>query len=196
MNGIKTRQTLIAKIKTSNDDNYWQVFCDSYKDYIFVIIRNMGVSHHDSEELLQDVLLKAWKSLPEFEYDPKKGKFRWWLTTIVKNTVYNYLDKEHRRKENLKGAGERQSRPISEPEVDKIAKKEWESFVVNKAWEAIQSDFNPEVLTIFAELSAGTPIRELAKKHGLEENTIHVYKSRIQKKLYREIAKIDYELNC
>lgn len=156
----------------------------------------MGVSHHDSEELLQEVLLKAWKALPEFEYDPKKGKFRWWLTTIVKNTVYNYIDKEQRRKENLKGAGERQLETISEPEIDKLAKQEWENFVVNKAWEAIQSDFTPEVLTIFAELSSGTAVRELAKKYKLEENTIHVYKSRIQKKLYREIAKIDYELNC
>jgi RNA polymerase sigma factor (sigma-70 family) len=192
LSGIKTRQTLIEKIKISNDEQYWEKFCDAYKDYLFVIIRNMGLSYHDSEELLQEVLLKAWKSLPNFEYNPKKGKFRWWLITIVKNTVYNYLDKEKRRKQKLDSTAQL----IADPEIDKLAKQEWEKFVVNKAWATIQSKFSGEVLEIFAELTNGKSVREIAEARQLPPNTIHVYKKRVQKKLYREIAKLDYELNC
>lgn len=197
MSGIKTRQTLIFKIKnSSHSDYYWEVFCSSYKGYIYAIIRNMGASHHDCEELVQDVLIKAWKSLPEFEYDPEKGKFRWWLTRIVKNTVYDYMDKEKRRRERLKGVQIQHRSLLSEPEIDKIAKEEWETFVVKKAWENIKGSFKPEILKIFAELSNGESIPVIAKAYNLEENTIHVYKKRVQKRLYREVAKIEYELNC
>ncbi len=156
----------------------------------------MGVSFHDSQELMQEVLIKAWQSIPNFEYDPKKGKFRWWLCTIVKHTAYNYFLKEKRKINKNDSFKASNSSTISEPEVDKLAEEEWKKFVVKKAWENIIDEFSDNVIEIFRGLSDGKAVKEIAEEFNIEENTVHVYKSRITRRLYREIAKIDYELNC
>ena len=189
-----TRHTLIQRLK-GNDEADWQVFYDSYQGFIFVIIQRMGLSYHDSEELKQDILLKAWKAIPDFDYDPSKGKFRWWLARIVKNTVYNFMLKEQRYKEKLANAKVFQKGSVAD-DFDKKIEVEWQKFVVKKAWEKVSRDFTAEVLLAFTQVTEGRQIEEIARDLGVEENTVYVYKARVQKKLSREIARIDYELNC
>jgi len=193
---IQTRKTLIEKIIENNDNDSWETFCDSYQDYIFTMIKNMGVEHQDSEELKQDVLVKAWKALPGFTYDPEKGKFRWWLFTIVKNTVYKYFRDNSR---NVKGDNATELAENSnfiEPEVDKLAEEEWKRFVVNKAWVVVARCFDEHVIEIFSKLSKGAKVKDVAREYGIKENTVNAYKSRVRRSLYREIVKIEHELDC
>jgi RNA polymerase sigma factor (sigma-70 family) len=193
---IQTRKTLIEKIIENNDNDSWETFCDSYQDYIFTMIKNMGVEHQDSEELKQDVLVKAWKALPGFTYDPEKGKFRWWLFTIVKNTVYKYFRDNSR---NVKGDNATELAENSnfiEPEVDKLAEEEWKRFVVNKAWVVVARCFDEHVIEIFSKLSKGAKVKDIAREYGIKENTVNAYKSRVRRSLYREIVKIEHELDC
>lgn len=196
MRSIQTRKTLIEKIIENNDNDSWETFCDSYQDYIFTMIKNMGVEHQDSEELKQDVLVKAWKALPGFTYDPEKGKFRWWLFTIVKNTVYKYFRDNSR---NVKGDNATELAENSnfiEPEVDKLAEEEWKRFVVNKAWVVVARCFDEHVIEIFSKLSKGAKVKDVAREYGIKENTVNAYKSRVRRSLYREIVKIEHELDC
>lgn len=193
---IQTRKTLIERIIESNDDVSWETFCDSYQDYIFIMIKNMGVTHQDSEELKQDVLVKAWEALPNFRYDPEKGKFRWWLFTIVKNTVYKYYRKNAKTFNSELNIDLTDDAPVIKPEVEKIAEEEWKRFVVQKAWDSVKKEFDHNVIEIFSELSKGRDVKELAKEYALKENTIIAYKSRVRRRLYREIVKIEHELDC
>jgi DNA-directed RNA polymerase specialized sigma24 family protein len=47
----------------------------------------MNMNPHNREDLLQDIMLKAWKALPNFPYDERRGRFRGWLATVTKNTA-------------------------------------------------------------------------------------------------------------
>ena len=67
-----TRQTLLQRLKNQQDDRSWEEFVFYYQRYIYAIISNMNLPHHDCEDLVQAVLLKAWKILPGFQYDPGK----------------------------------------------------------------------------------------------------------------------------
>ena len=62
-----TRETLLAKIKNRHDDDSWEDFVYYYKSYIHIICRKMNVSFHDTEEIVQKVLIIAWKKLPNFQ---------------------------------------------------------------------------------------------------------------------------------
>lgn len=196
MRSIQTRKTLIEKIIENNDNDSWETFCDSYQDYIFTMIKNMGVEHQDSEELKQDVLVKAWKALPGFTYDPEKGKFRWWLFTIVKNTVYKYFRDNSRNVKGDNAAELAENSNFIEPEVDKLAEEEWKRFVVNKAWVVVARCFDEHVIEIFSKLSKGAKVKDVAREYGIKENTVNAYKSRVRRSLYREIVKIEHELDC
>ncbi len=197
-NGIPTRKTLIQRIKDVEDDVSWEEFYNYYRDYLYVVIINMGISHYDAEELLQEILVKAWKAIPDFDYSPEKGKFRWWLCRITKNAVYTFLKKSSRQpsKEDLDDTVSTTKHLRTEPEIDNIIEKEWQRFIANKAWNNISSEFSDKFLQAFLKLAEGSSIKDVAASSGIEEGTLYVYKARIQKKLCREIAKLNYELNC
>ena len=191
---FETRHTLIHRLK-QNNENDWQIFYDSYQGYIFIIIQRMGASYHDSQELKQEIMLKAWKAIPNFEYDSTKGKFRWWLNKIVKNTVYSFMLKQKRYQDKLSNASVFQNDSCTK-EFDQKIEEEWQRFVVQKAWENITEKFNELTLKCFSEIANGKSVSELSAEIDIPDTTIYVYKNRVQKQLSREIARIDYELNC
>ena len=64
-----TRETLLEKIRNRHDEASWEDFVFYYRQYVYIIWRGMNVNHHDSEEIVQKVMMKACDKLPELEYD-------------------------------------------------------------------------------------------------------------------------------
>ncbi|MCM8536038.1 MAG: RNA polymerase sigma factor [Lentisphaeraceae bacterium] len=196
---LNTRETLLQKIKNSQDDQSWEEFTDYYQGYIYAVVLSMNINYHDTQDLVQSVLLKAWKNLPDFEYDPGKGRFRGWLTTVTKNTVKRFLHKKSRQLENSddskKEELEQYISGVSLPDIESIAQKEWEVYLSKMAWENIKDDLAENVRDTFLDFMSGTAVRDIAKKFGFPENTIHVYKNRVQKRLFKEILRLEAELS-
>jgi len=196
---LNTRLTLLQKIKNCQDEQSWEEFVDYYKGYIYAIILNMNINYHDTQDLVQAVLLKAWKNLPEFEYDPGKGRFRGWLTTVTKNTVKRFLHKQSRQlnnaDENKRKEFEEYLENVSLPDIDNIAQREWETYISKMAWENIALELADTVKAVFEELMNGQKPRDIAQKYDFAENTVHVYKKRVQKLMFKEILRLEAELS-
>jgi RNA polymerase sigma factor (sigma-70 family) len=196
-NNYKTRQTLLEKIKDKHDDAAWEDFVFYYRKFITILCRKMNVTHHDSEEIVQKVLLKSWKALPEFEYDEKK-KFRGWLCTVTKNTVnefFRYVGRQNNKIENA--SKENIINPLHDkslPEIDVIAEAEWNTYIANMALLNIKDTFNEKMIKIFLELSEGATPSEVSEKMGIPKSTIAVYKQRVKEKLQDEIRRLNYEI--
>ena len=196
---LNTRLTLLQKIKNCQDEQSWEEFVDYYKGYIYAIILNMNINYHDTQDLVQAVLLKAWKNLPEFEYDPGKGRFRGWLTTVTKNTVKRFLHKQSRQLNNAdedkKKEFEEYLENVSLPDIENIAQREWEAYISKMAWENISLELADTVRLVFEDLMNGEKPRDIAVKHDFAENTVHVYKKRVQKLMFKEILRLEAELS-
>jgi RNA polymerase sigma factor (sigma-70 family) len=193
----KTRYTLLQKVKDQQDEQSWAEFVNYYRRYIYAIIMNMQLPHHDCEDLSQAVLLKAWKKLPEFKYDPGKGKFRGWITTVTKNTVRDFYDKKNRSKESTTKDGDTalmSRNMVSLPDIDDIAEKEWQTFMSRMAWENVEGSLAPKVRETFIRLLKGDDVKTIADALEIAENTVYQYKSRVQKLLYKEVVRLEYEL--
>ena len=190
--GQKTRQTLIQRIKNQHDEKSWMEFIAVYKPYIAAIIRNMGVPEDEIDDHLQSVLVICWQKLPDFDYDPYKGKFRYWLSRIASYTVNNHVRKIARRNE----LSEKMEIPNSiPPEIEKMADQEWKSFISKLAWSNIKQELSEKMRESFEIIMKGIKPSEIGTSLEVEENTIHVYKRRIEKKLFKEIQKLKAELS-
>ena len=192
-----TRHTLLQKLQLSKGDEYWDEFVQSYEGYIYMVIRGLGVNTTTCEDLLQDVLVKVWKSLSNFKYEREKCRFRTWLCVIIRNTVYNYFQSKANRN-NLQNVNYDQVaesvKLITQPEIDRIAEVEWKSFLSNKAWDSIKDDFSPKAVEVFEASMTESDNKVLAEKFGLSTNVIRVYKSRIRNVLLKEITRLNFEL--
>ena len=193
-----TRQTLLEKIRDKHDEDSWEVFVFYYKQYIYVVVRSMNLTHHDAEEIVQMVLLKVWEKLPEFQYDREKGRFRGWLCRVTGNIVKNFLrsrKSQINRVEKFKQQEEiNYLNSVSLPEIENIASREWETYIANIAWKNIENNFNDHVKECFLLMSDEVPVPEIAVKLGISESSVYVYKKRVLDRLFSEINRLEREL--
>ena len=71
-----TRQTLLLKIRDQYNEEAWEEFIAFYRPYVYRVVQNLEqIQVVDREDIIQEVLLIAWKKLPDFEYQTQKGRF-------------------------------------------------------------------------------------------------------------------------
>ncbi len=197
-NNLKTRQTLLIRIRNQHDEKSWEEFIGYYQSYVFAVVTNMNISHHDAEDIVQSVMLKAWKKLPEFEYATRKGRFRGWLATVTRNEVSNFFRKKKWELNNLEGKeGERiesDFHEISQPEIEEISLREWKLYIAELAWKNVKKNISTESAEAFVMLADEIPPQEVSEKLGIPIDNLYVYKARIKKRLCQEIMLLEEEL--
>lgn len=191
---VNTRQTLLFKIRDQYDESSWQEFIQFYRPYIYRVIQNLNVSVSDREDIIQEVMLIAWKKLPTFEYDNSKGRFRSWLCTVARRTVFAFYEKKNKN-EVFAGAGNSDELINGiDPEVEELSKLEWEKHIADLAWRNVSEKFDNQVLETFKRLASGEKGEVVASEMGLSQNSVYVYKKRVMAALQKEIAYLDDEL--
>ena len=191
---MKTRQTLLQKIKANHDDRSWEDFVYYYRAYVLMLIKGMGLDHHTAEDISQQVMIKTWKKLPDFDYNPKRCLFRTWLSRVVKNTVLDYLKSKAGRMNNA-SVELNDFEEIIQPDIEKLADQEWKTYITDLAWSNVRPHFKDNVIETFLELRKGGEINAIAGKMGIQENTVYVYRKRVENALAKEIVRLDKELS-
>jgi RNA polymerase sigma factor (sigma-70 family) len=192
-----TRVTLLMRVKDPDDEKSWEDFVFYYKKFIYIICRSMKLNHHDSEEIVQKVLLKLWEKLPEFEYQ-EGSRFRSWLYVFISNAVKEFYRSTARANERKEKAADlehwKPSNSFNKEIEDKV-EREWQNYISNVALENISSEFSDKVMDVFRKFNEGKPVKELSKELNLPTNTIYVYSQRVIKRLKKEISRLCHELN-
>lgn len=171
-----TRASLFLRLR--DDDAHvqelgWEEFRGRYAPVITGYCRNAGVRAADAEDILQDVLLAMFQRVPEFEYDPQKGRFRGYLKRATLNAI------RKRARKGLRVADEQWL--DDEAEATQASwQREWERQVLARALDEARRRFDEKTLEAF-ELYAqrDVPAEEVAKRLGLSVNGVHQAKSRV-----------------
>lgn len=195
----KTSETLLFRVKNQRDDKSWNEFVGYYKNYIYIVARNMHLDHHDTEDILQGVLLKLWVKLPEFEYSTQKGTFRGYLCTIIRNMAIDLIKKKSRMMHDAEGDAKLELKKyidqVALPEVEVIADKEWKLFLANTAWGNVEKEISGKVLETYLLLLKGVSLDKVAEIVGIQKNTVYVYKLRVMEKIKKEISRLEWDLS-
>jgi RNA polymerase sigma factor (sigma-70 family) len=164
-----------------------------------MVARNIRLSHHDAEDILQRTLLKLWENLPKFKYDTSKGSFRSWLCTVIRNMVINLVKKKSRMLTVLDDEEQyRVKRYLDSVQLtvlDEIAEREWRVFLANSAWNNIEVGLTDKVKAVFLMLKKGVALDEVAEALKIQKNTVYVYKLRVQEKLAKEVKRLEKDLS-
>ena len=190
-----TRITLIKKLQDERNDDSWNEFIELYEGYLYAIARKMNFSEADCYDIMQTAFVKIWKKVNTFEHGGNVGQFRRWLAVITRNAGLNYLDK--RKREQAKHDKFQLDEQVnylsgfSEPEIEKLADKEWGIYVANLAWNNVKGDINQTQKAIFELALEGKNRTAIAEALDIPLNTVSVYKRRVTAVLQKEIKRLE-----
>lgn len=193
----KTRMTLIQRIKNAQDESAWKEFVAVYQNYVYVVVRNLNIGHHDAEEIVQKVFTKVLDKIPQFNYLPHKGKFRHWLCAIIRNMVIDLQRTKNTEKRSMEKLSEDScvsSAEIVIPDIEIIAEREWRNYLANMALEHARKELTPLEIECFISHAREKTPREIAAELSIAENTVYIYCRRVKDFIKKKINELENQL--
>ncbi len=90
-----TDDDLITRIKEGQRE-FYRFIVKRYNPYLYKIGRSYNYNHTDTEDLMQDTFIDAYKNLNQFE---GRSSFKTWITRIMLNNCYHKQQKFSFKKE-------------------------------------------------------------------------------------------------
>ena len=169
---IDEDQTLVARTQSGEAAAFDQLVI-KYTPRLYSLVYNMTSNHEDTNDLLQDIFAKAYRSIRGFR---GKSSFYTWIHSISVNMTLNFLKKRGRRyhlslddvdasiqndKEFLELTAT--SSPLREVDLSELQRR------LNEAMMKL-SDEHRAVVTMFH--IQGMPHAEISKILGVSEGTV------------------------
>lgn len=169
---------IIAQVLGGNT-NAFQKLVNEYQHYVFTIVNRVLEHQEDSEDVAQEVFVKAYRYLEKFD---GRSKFSTWLYRIAMNTAIT-----HRRKQKFYTADvEKNAGHMAVEQSNSVKLNEQKKFI-QQAFSYLSED-DVTILTLFylQELQ----LTEIAEILELQPNNVKVKLFRARKRLAEKLQLI------
>lgn len=182
-----THATLLARLSNA-EDGAWKEFHERYDGLIHSFARRRGLQPADCDDIAQEVLLSLSKTLPGFQYDSSKGKFRSYLKTATLHAIFK-MNGQKRGAINLEDIEQATRAAAVDDAVDAAWEAEWRQYHLRQALRVIKSEFNAVDFQAFKRYAIEEGgVQETAYALGVSIDQVYQAKSRIMKRLSQVIA--------
>jgi RNA polymerase sigma-70 factor, ECF subfamily len=182
-----TMPSLLMRLRQPNADEAWRRFVDLYSPFLMhVLVNRMKVRAQDAADLVQDVFATLLRTLPSFEYDPNRGKFRGYLRQVCASRLNDW-----RRKRKAVPANDAELNGLmdarAEAEIEQVWQDDHNRFLVRRVLQMMQAEFETATWKSCWECVVNDrPAAEVAKELGLTENAVLIRKCRVIQRLRQE----------
>jgi RNA polymerase sigma-70 factor (ECF subfamily) len=179
-----TPASLLDRLHQSAEQADWERFVKLYTPLLCHWAHRLGLVGTDADDLVQDVFTLLVQTLPEFRYDPNK-RFRGWLWTV---TLNKWRERRRRQPCNVSASGSHLDGLASPDETAALDETEYQQFLVGRALQIMQAEFQPATWKAFWEtVSLGRAAAEVAAELGISENAVYLAKGRVLRRLRQEL---------
>lgn len=188
----RTPGSLILRLRDNRDENAWKTFVQLYTPLIYGLARREGLQEADAADLTQEVLNEVIRSIQNFELDHSKGRFRDWLGVIIRRRIWAF-------RKNVRDLSLINAAALSGIDDDGTTDPGWDAefyrYVLDKALERIQSEFEPNTWRAFlcTWVNDENPTN-VGQSLGMSVSAVYMAKSRVLKRLEAEILEIAEDL--
>ncbi|WDE98162.1 sigma-70 family RNA polymerase sigma factor [Lentisphaera profundi] len=189
---FNTRKTLLMRAKDPNDQLAWNEFVEYYSGFIQMLLHKMKIPQQLHDDLKQEVLLKIWKALGQYEVK-QDIKFRTWLSVVIRNGILAYM-RSYRKRKNRESALSEESlfneENFEPSQVEKIIDEEWANYMVSHVVEHLRQFFSGKAIDVFLMSSKGKSTQEISDDLQIPANTVYVLRSRVKDRLLIEMKNL------
>lgn len=200
---IRTRTTLLERLKDWRDDSSWQEFFDIYWLLIYRVALKSGLTDAEAKDVVQETMVAVAKYIPAFKYDRSLGSFKGWLLNMARWRIADQLRKrspvmrEPAREETDTGTEwlERMADPASLVDLEKWWDDEWEKNLVDAAVTKVKRRLEPEKYQVFdCYMNKQWPAEKVASTFGISVNQVYLAKHRVTDLIKEEVERLRKEM--
>ncbi len=185
-----TQPSLLVRLKDAHDREAWERFVDLYAPLVYAFVRKRGLQDADAADLTQDVLRQVASAAKSLIYDPRRGSFRGWLFTVVRNRLTDHWRAAARVE---RGSGDSSLwRQTSEQLVSESDSAEWDAAyerqLLEYAAQQVRGDFSETTWSAFWQTAVeGREGKLVAEELGLSVAAVYLAKGRVMSRLKEQV---------
>jgi len=197
---VQTTQTdLLWAVRDTQNREAWGSFYRIYAPMLEHFSRRLGLPDVDADDVTQEVLMIAHRSLHDGVYDPQKGSFRMFLYGIARRQTLAAL-RMRRRRTRLQSMVTDEGADLltqiedrhNEETVQEIWRQEWRYALLDEALRQVQSELGENVFQAFSLYAIQRrPVSEVAERLGIAPSSVYVYKGRVLEAIRRWVAQFE-----
>ena len=186
---LVTRPTLLVHMRDKSDHVAGGRFVDAYTPMVFGFCRKRGLQPADAADVAQDVMRAVAAALPNFRYEPERGRFRDWLYKVTRSKLNSFARARNRQPV---GSGETAVHEVlaAQPDGDEqdLWEQSWKRHIFDWAAGVVREQCEPTTWQAFwATAVEGRPSKEVAQELGMSTGAVYIARCRVLAKL-REVA--------
>jgi RNA polymerase sigma-70 factor (ECF subfamily) len=191
---METRSSLLVRVRNSADADSWREFDSLYRPLLLKYVRSRGLAETDAHDVVQDVFIRLLKSLPTFDFDRSRGRFRSWLWQV---TMAALTDWQRSTGRQLHSVSDLPDAPApAEPEPETQWCQAHRQRVVEFVLEQVRAETQPRTWTCFEQrLVRGRAAADVAAELGLTANAVKVNASRVLARVRERCAELEEDLS-
>lgn len=191
---LRTSPSLLGRLRQdAANQAAWAEFVARYGPQVYRWCRRWGLQEADAQDVTQTVLVKLAEKMRTFSYDPSRS-FRAYLKTLARFAWCDFLEGQKKP-----GAGSGDSEVLQLLQTveagDDLVQRLNEQFdqeVLEEAQARVKERVEPHTWEAFQRLALeGQSGAEAAAQLGLKVATVFKARSKVQKLLQEEIARLE-----
>ncbi|MFH6936327.1 sigma-70 family RNA polymerase sigma factor [Flavobacterium sp. FlaQc-30] len=179
----KFTETEIIERILKGEKSLYELIVRRFNPYLYKIGRSYNYNHEDTQDLMQETFIDAYKSLLQFE---GRANFKTWIIRIMMNNCYRKREKSSFKNEIMQDANEH-STPLftnRNNDTDKIIQNRELGHIIEKALVQIPLDYR--MVFSLREIN-GLNVSETAEMLNISEANVKVRLNRAKTMLRSEI---------
>jgi RNA polymerase sigma factor (sigma-70 family) len=197
---LRTRETLLLRLRDIGDDQSWQEFFDTYWKLIFSVARKAGFNEAAAQDIVQETFVAISRHMPEFRYNPELGSFKGWLLQITRSRIidafrrkhYKVGDRQIPREEALSTALIESLPGHAGLTLDAIWEDEWHTHLLDTAMDRVKQHADAREFQMFyLHVVKNVPALDVARRLGAKLPQVYFAKYKISARLKKEVRRLE-----
>lgn len=174
-----TSSEIIALVENAKNDDFeaFRKLFKFYKKSVFSLIRGVSTNLEDSQEILNDTMYKAWKSIHQLQ---EPSKFFSWLCQIARNKAYQFNKDRNKKQQKhevyLEGIGLLMSSSENNQGIHHFHVRDEHEWIISILHKYAEED---DRIAYLMHYDAGDSIVEIAEALGITKKEVHARLKRV-----------------
>jgi len=193
---VRTRVSLLNRLKDWDDHESWGQFYNIYRRLIFSTALKAGLTESEAEDVVQETALSVARTIKEFEYDRSKCTFKSWLRHLTEKRIADRYRKRSREpqisREQTRTSGKTPLLDrLPDPDslnLDTIWEEEWQQKLLEAAIDRVKAQASPEQYQVFDySVLRKMPVKKVATTLDISIGQVYLARHRVSKLIRKEV---------